>query len=89
MIPIRYRNGIILGYHIALNNTKLNTFRNFTIHINQTTQTFNQRNYTAVGLKYFSTYKISLQAFTVAGIGPSSHLVQIATLESGVIYDIT
>lgn len=82
-IPERQRNGIIVGYLIILNNTKFGFVDNRTILTNQTTSNGNGRSIIVVNLKYFSSYQVSLSAFTVAGAGPYSFKKSIETLESG------
>lgn len=56
---------------------------NQTISINQTVTIGNERYYIAANLKFYSTYEISLHAFTNAGLGPESIKKSIETLETG------
>ncbi|EDV20681.1 uncharacterized protein TRIADDRAFT_31561, partial [Trichoplax adhaerens] len=79
------RNGIITSYTICYNSTQWND--NGVVQVgSSTTNTFllgNSRNYTVFNMKYFSKYKISIQAFTIAGVSPRSNEYIINTLESG------
>ncbi|EDV21446.1 uncharacterized protein TRIADDRAFT_7606, partial [Trichoplax adhaerens] len=77
-IPLFERNGIITVYNISYHSLQRN--HNGII---QTLLTGRSRNYTAFNLKYFSQYKVSIYAFTVAGMSPGSNELTIRTLQSG------
>ncbi|RDD37102.1 Protein sidekick-2, partial [Trichoplax sp. H2] len=82
VISERFSNGVILGYHFILDNANNKFVSNLTVYENQTFLLGNSRNYTVFNMKYFSKYKISIQAFTIAGVSPRSNEYIINTLES-------
>ncbi|EDV24870.1 uncharacterized protein TRIADDRAFT_56233 [Trichoplax adhaerens] len=82
-ISTRNRRGIILGYYLLLRNTRFGTVENRTINVNEVTTIGKNENLTASNLLYYSSYKVSLQAFTIAGPSPRSIEFDVNTLQSG------
>ena len=75
--------GILIGYYLLLDNTRFGLFENQTIYQNQTNTTGSFRQLVVSNLTYFSSYKVSMQAFTIVGPNTQSNILAINTLKSG------
>lgn len=69
------RNGIILGYHVALSNSIGEFMRNISVLGSEVV--------TIGGLEVWTNYSMLVCAFTVKGNGPSGPIVQGITDEEG------
>lgn len=69
------RNGIILGYHVALSNSIGEFMRNISVLGSEVV--------TIGGLEVWTNYSMQVCAFTVKGNGPSGPIVQGITDEEG------
>ena len=72
--PVEGQNGIIIGY--TLNITELET--------GETSAMFTEsNNFTLYSLQPFTTYGCLVSAQTIAGRGPTTHLLSVTTEEEG------
>ena len=72
--PVEGQNGIITGY--TVNITELETGEVSTMFIES-------RNLTLYSLRPFTTYGLLVSAQTIAGRGPTTHLLSVTTQEEG------
>ncbi|RDD47522.1 Hemicentin-1 [Trichoplax sp. H2] len=81
-MPVDQIRGILQGFYYILNQINAGIRYNRSVAVNETLAAGDIRSFTISSLQYFTGYNISVQAYTIAGVGPLSDVRSFTTPES-------
>lgn len=77
-VPVDHQRGIILGYHVMYASQTTGPVIHHKMTVNASTVTVELPN-----LEFYTFYRITVAAFTIAGQGPPSPAILVRSKEGG------